>query len=328
MLARLAENLFNAGRDIERAEATARMVDITYHSLLESPSGTRASAWEQLHEVLGSAGQPHDDVLAQLVLDRGEPRSVLASVTRAREHVRSVRELVSTELWEVINDLHLTLATSGLARQVDEQPYHLLAGVRRACLTVYGVASDTMPRDEAWRFLALGRVLERAGMTCRLVQVHHQRLEQLSGPSQRLGFGGDVAELESGPGDFHQWVTVLKSAAALEAYRRRYRASMDPADVVEFLLLEPDLPRSVAFCLNGARLQLEALAAGRRSRAVREVGRASASLTYRDVSELFAMGLAPFLLDIQARMQRVDAAIAGEFFRHHPSGALHAIASP
>ncbi len=328
MLARLAENLFTAGRDIERAEATARMVDITYHSLLESPSGERGDAWEQLHEVLGTVAEPDDDALARLVLDRGEPRSVLASVTRAREHVRSVRELVSTELWEVINDLHLTLATTGLARQVDEQPYHLLAGVRRACLTIYGVASDTMPRDEAWRFLALGRLLERAAMTCRLVQVHHQRLEQLSGPSRRLGLGGDPAGLEPGPGDFHQWVTVLKSAAALEAYRRRYRASMDPADVVEFLLLEPDLPRSVAFCLTGARLQLEALAAGRRSRAVREVGRASASLTYRDVSELFAMGLAPFLLDIQARMQRVDAAIAGEFFRHHPSGALHAIASP
>lgn len=355
MLARLAENLYQAGRDLERAEATARMVDVTYHTLLESPTGEVLGSWHQLLEVLDL--QPDADpgrldaatVLPWLVLDRHHPGSVVAAVRRAREHVRSVRELVSTELWEVVNDLSLALVGPEAERDVAEQPFALLARVRRACLTMYGVASETMPRDDAWRFLALGRVLERARMTCRLVDVRYQQLEALTGPSPRYGSAMPPVVLgcdAGSPGpiglpapvaddgyvavertDIHQWVALLKSAAALDSYRRRYRASMDPADVVEFLLLEPDLPRSVVFCLAGARTQLEALARGRPSRAVRELGRAAASLTYRDVSELFELGLHPFLADIQARMARVDAAIVSEFFRHHPVGALHAIAS-
>lgn len=351
MLARLAENLYLAGRGLERAEATARMVDVTYHTLLESPAGEVTGSWDPLLDVLDAwEGLPQREVeppvvLRHLLVDRSVPVSVVSVVTRAREHVRSARELVSTELWEVINDLYLSLIAGDGFREVDEHPYDLFVRVRRACLTLYGVASETMPRDDAWRFLALGRALERAGMTLRLVGVRYQQLESLAGPSRRLGPASAAGGVPTGryaervaettrpsspsPGrtDLHQWVAVLKSAAALDAYRRRYRASMDPADVVEFLLLEPDLPRSVVFCLTSARNQLEALARGRRSRAVRELGRATASLTYRDVSELFEIGLHGFLADIHARMARVDHAITSEFFRHHPSGALHAIAS-
>lgn len=331
MLARLAENLFLAGRALEHAEATARMADVTYHTLLESPSGEVSGSWSQLLEVLDHDGGADSDtsdgdgVLHRLVLDRDDAGSVTASLTSAREHIRSVRELVSTDLWEVVNDLYLTLTAPDAARSVAEQPYALLTTVRRSCLTIYGVASETMPRDDGWRFLALGRVLERARMTCRLVDVRTNQLQALTAPW--AGNGDDRDRAHVGDADVHQWVAVLKSAAALDAYRRRYRASMDPVDVVEFLLLEPELPRSVVFCLIGARTQLEALARGRRSRAVRELGRATASLTYRDVSELVAVGLHPFLADIQARLGRVDTAIRDEFFRHHPSGALHAIAS-
>lgn len=341
MLARLAENLYQAGRSLERAEATARLVDVTYHALLESPTGEVDASWHQLFQVLGpepaASLEPVDDpgpavpalpvdddpeldpvhgaaVLRTLVLDRHDPRSVRAAVTQAREHLRSVRELVSTELWDVVNDLHLEVTDTGLARDLLEQPASVLGGVRRACLTIYGVASETMPRDDSWRFLALGRVLQRAEMTCRVLDVREPELAPEAGPPSTV--------------DLHQWVAVLRSVAALDAYRRRYRASIQPADVVEFLLLEPDLPRSVVFCLTGARNQLEALARGRSSRAVRELGRATASLTYRDVGELYEIGLHGFLDDIQARLARVDTAITNEFFRHHPMGALHAIASP
>jgi len=148
-------------------------------------------------------------------------------------------------LWEAINDLHLVLGDRDLEQELVEQPYELFRTVRRMSMTIHGVASETMPRDERWRFMAVGRLLERAEMTCRLIDVRYAQLEAMSGPSLRLA--GNNGEVARGPDrtDLHHWIAVLKSASAFEAYRRRYRASLDPADVVEFLLLEPDLPHSV-----------------------------------------------------------------------------------
>jgi uncharacterized alpha-E superfamily protein len=332
MLARLAENLFWAGRYTERAEDTARMVDVTYHTQLESPYGEVAQAWQQLLEVLHLSGAYQDRLQAQavmrfLVLDPTNPGSVTASVARARENTRSVRELVSQELWEAVNDLHLMLASRDLAGELADQPYELFRAIRRASMTIYGVASETMPRDEGWRFMALGRLLERAEMTCRLIDVRYGQLEAMSGPSQRLAQA--TGEAARGPDrtDFHHWIAVLKSASAFEAYRRRYRASMDPADVVEFLLLEPDLPRSVLYSLRSARFQLDALRDGRPSQAARRLGRVGAALEFRDVGELFDVGLSTFLEDVQREVALVAEAVAAEFFHHHPSGSLHAIAT-
>jgi uncharacterized alpha-E superfamily protein len=338
MLARLAENLFWAGRYVERAEDTARMVDVTYHTLLESPAGEVPQAWEQLLEVLhlrqayGAGPVDPARVIHFLVLDRDVPGSITSSVLQARENVRSVRELVSSELWEAVNELHLTLGRRDLRRDLADQPYELFGIVRRACMKIYGTASETMLRDEGWRFMALGRMLERAEMTCRLIDVRYAHLEALAGPSRRLSgavaaAGDDEVARGADRTDFHHWIAVLKSAAAFEAYRRRYRSSMDPADVVEFLLLEPDLPRSVVYCLSSAKWLLEDLSAGRSSRAVRRVGRASASLQYRDVGELFEVGLHPFLEEAQSRVAEIADAVADEFFRQHPTGALHAIAT-
>lgn len=329
MLARLAENLFWAGRYVERAEDTARMVDVTYHTLLESPFGEAGRTWDQLLDVLHlrpawdarDLGPTSDAqaVVRFLVLDEGNAGSIAASTARARENVRSVRELVSSELWESVNDLHLELRSRDLDREVAEQPSELLRLVRNASMAIYGVASETMPRDAGWRFLALGRLLERAEMTCRLIDVRYGQLDALRVPSRR----GVIVE----DGGFHHWVAVLKSASAFEAYRRRYRSSTDPVDVIEFLLLAEDLPRSVLYCLTSAMRQLEALSEGRPSRAVRLLGRTTSSLQYRDVAELLDEDLHDFLEDVQHRIQQVAEAVAEEFFRHQPPGAMHAIAS-
>jgi uncharacterized alpha-E superfamily protein len=328
MLARLAENLFWAGRYVERAEDTARMVDVTYHTLLESPFGEAGRTWSQLLDVLHLRGEwgerPLDasedttELVRFLVLDQENPGSISAAILRARENVRSVRELVSTELWEAVNDLHLELRSRDLRREVAEQPSVLLRLVRNASMAIYGVASETMPRDAGWRFLALGRLIERAEMTCRLIDVRYGQLDALKVPNR-----GVVVE----DGGFHHWVAVLKSASAFEAYRRRYRSSTDPVDVIEFLLLAEDLPRSVVYCLTSAMLQLEALSEGRPSRAVRLLGRTTSSLRYRDVAELLDEDLHEFLEDVQLRIQQVAEAVADEFFRHQPPGDMHAIAS-
>jgi uncharacterized alpha-E superfamily protein len=336
VLARLAENLFWTGRYVERAEDTARIVDVTYHTLLESPPVEVEHSWAQVLDVLhlsasyGSRPLTGEDVMAFLVLDTASPGSITSSISRARENTRSVRELVSSELWEAVNELYLTLTSRDLRHDLADQPYELFGSIRRACTTIYGAASETMPRDEGWRFMALGRLLERAEMTCRLIDVGYAQLEEIAGPSARLQApapGGLALPRGADRTDFHQWVTLLKSASALEAYRRRYRSSMDPADVVEFLLLDTRLPRSVLFCLDGAAAQLALLSGGRPSRAVRALGRVTAELKYRDVAELFDAGLVSVLDSVQADIARVAEAIADEFFRHQPGGELRAISS-
>jgi len=334
MLARLAENLFWAGRYIERAEDTARMVDVTYHSLLESPIGEATRSWNQLLDVLhlkdvyvDSGGQPSDstDIVRFLTLDPSNDGSISTAVVRARENVRSVRELVSSELWEAINELHLELRSRDLRREVAEQPSQLLRHVRNSCMAIYGVASETMPRDTGWRFLALGRLLERAEMTCRLIDVRYAQLESLALRTLGASEGAPVEDALAGV-DFHHWIAVLKSASGFEAYRRRYRASTDPVDVVEFLLLDEDMPRSVLYALNASMAQLEALSEGRPSRALRLLGRATASLKYRDVGELLSEDLHTFLEDVQLRIHEVAEAVADEFFRHQPPGSIRSVA--
>ena len=333
MLARLAENLFWAGRYVERAEDTARMIDVTYHTLLESPPVEAAQSWEQLLDVLhlrhayGDGPVDGQAVMRFLVVDVATPGSIASSVTQARANARSVRELISSELWEAVNDLYLRLVARDLDRDLAEHPHDLFASVRRGSMTIYGVASETMPRDDGWRFMALGRLLERAEMTCRLIDVRYSQLEAMAGPSRRIAPTGDPAPRGADRTDFHHWIAVLKSASAFEAYRRRYRASMDPADVVEFLLLARDLPRSVLFCLVAATHQLEALRRGVDSSAARRLGRLTASLQYRDVAELFEVGLHDFLEDAQQQVGHIAEAVAAEFFRNQPTGELQAIAT-
>lgn len=319
MLARLAENLFWAGRYAERAEDTARLVDVTYHSLLGSADADETRAWGGLLDVLHASAayrEAFDDVEANdvirfLVTDRDNPGSVVSSIGRARESVRSVRELVSTELWEAINAIELELKSRDLRADMEGRPYELLTLVKQRCQTIAGAVSETMPRDDGWRFLILGRMLERAEMTCRLLSV---RLGQLQSKSE-------------GPA-FHDWLTVLRSASALEAYRKSYRTSMEPSHVVEFLLLSRDFPRSVLFALMSAEHQLVRLSPdAEHARPRRRVGRLRSELEYTSVDELLESGLYEFLDHVQEGVSAVAEAVAHTYFRHGPAGVLHKIAA-
>ena len=200
------------------------------------------------------------------MLDTENPGSILSSVEQARENARTVREQLSTELWESLNSFCLQLRGRNLRADLEFQPHELYGMVRRQCQTVAGVAAETMARDEGWRFFMLGWNLERAEMACRLLSVRYRQLS---------------------PSAFHEWMGTLRSASALEAYRRTYRASMDPVDVVEFLLLSRTFPRSVLFSLRTAENQLDRLAPeGAATRPLRQLGRVCASLEYADVREL------------------------------------------
>ncbi len=317
MLARHAESLFWTGRYLERAGDTARMLDVTYHGLLESPPDEARRAWYDLLEVLDARaafeathGEPDAASVSRfLVLDPGNDGSIVSTVGRARESARSVREMISTELWEAVNTFYLELFARNLRHDLEQQPYELYGMVKRRCQGVAGTAVETMPRDDGWRFLMLGWMLERAEMTCRLLNVRFAQLVE--------------ADPTSG---FHDWIGALKSASASEAYRKAYRASMDRSDVVEFLLLSRTFPRSVLYCLEEAERFLgELCPPGELTHAQRLLGRVRADVQFVDVHELIDRDLHDFLDGAQFYIRGVAELVATQFFRHHVDLELHAL---
>ena len=318
MLARHAESLFWAGREIERAESTARMLDVTYHGLLEAMPWEAERSWMDLLKVLWldrpfaqlEQGVRAATVSEFLVFDPDNSGAIVSSVAQARENARAARELISTELWEAVNSFHLELRGRNLRADVEARPHELYGFVKRSCQMIAGVAAETMPRDEGWRFLMLGWMLERAEMTCRLLDVRY---------SQLVTAGAT--------GGFHHWLQTLKSASGSEAFRRRYRASMDPADVVEFLLLSRTFPRSVLFCLLSAEQHLARLEAGspQLSRPQRLLGRTRSDLEFLDTRELLEGDLHVFLDQMLQGVRQVAESVALQYFRSSDEADIHAL---
>ncbi len=313
MLARLAENLFWAGRYLERAEHTARVVDVTHTALLEGAPNERSAARGALLAML-SATEAFEErghelergpLLEFLVSDREHLGSVASSVAALRENLRSVRELISKELWEASNNLYLDLQGRDLAIELDDRPGDVLTSVRDRCQFITGVIHETLPRDEGWRFLTLGQSLERAGSTARTVAASYERLTAGTGL------------------DFHVWVATLRSASALEAYRRLHRASPDPRHVVAFLLLSDEFPRSTLFSLRDVERNLRKLTSGTENSVVRQAGRLRATVEFVELDTVLEDGLHAWLGQVEHDCNELAELMGPYFFHQAPSGALH-----
>ncbi len=248
MLARVAEALFWASRDIERAETTARGLEVGHAATLESVFGAGAAAhgeasWEALVELAGDPEEfaaEHQEasersVAWHLTFGEANPNSVQSSVTRARETVRSVRDRLPSEVWEAINTLYLDLADWSASRLEREGPYAFCAQVRRQIFLVYGLVEHSVRRDDAYQFFRLGRFLERADRTARLLEVAHD-------------IGADSAP--AGPFDVQRSATVLRAARAFEAFISVEPNDMSPAAVSRFLILDDRHPCAIAFCVD------------------------------------------------------------------------------
>ncbi|SIS16983.1 alpha-E domain-containing protein [Microbacterium sp. RURRCA19A] len=230
MLSRIAESLFWIGRYIERSDGTARILDVHLQLLLEDPWIEEDLACRSLLSVMGSE-VPEDrqlnrqSVLEILAVDRSEPASIAYSLGAARENARRAREIVSTELWECLNTTR-----ARMPRKVSADKVHEFFGwVRERCALAVGIIESATSRDEAWQFFTLGRSLERADMTARLLAT--RSLTEASGPS---------------------WTTILRSCGAYEAYLRTYRGVPSARNAAEFLLLDRLFPRSIIFSVSRA----------------------------------------------------------------------------
>ncbi len=319
MLARHAENLYWAGRYVERTQDTARMLDATYHHSAGLAPEQSAKAWADLLASLGLDREFTDTgrdlgvatVNAFLMGDATHPGAIGRSVRRARENARSVRELLSAELFEAFNRSYLELRASqrrGRGAGLEEHPAELYAAVRLGCQSILGVATETMPRDDPWRFLMLGMLLERAEIMSRMLAVH---------------LAADAEDPQ--PDSLASWSELLNSSAARQAFVRWQKGTAPRlADVVVFLLLSRTFPRSVLRSLNSAEDQLARLESDdSRSACRRLLGAARAELDYLDGHELTPATLTELLGRVRGRLPTVGKALSDRFFSPGETAGLY-----
>ncbi len=318
MLSRVADSVFWMARYIERAENVARFIDVNLHLILDLPLGSTAQ-WEPLVITSGDqqqfaarygAAATKENVVQFLTFDTENPNSIIACVRAARENARSVREIISSEMWEQVNTFYLMVTAPEAQRRARESPHSFFTEVKMASHLLAGLTETTMSHGEAWHFYRLGRLLERADKTTRLLDVKYFIL---------LPKVSDVGT----PIDDIQWAAVLRSASALEMYRKRH-GRMAPDRVAEFLLLDREFPRAVHYCLIKGEESLHAVTdtplGTFRNPAEQRLGQLRSELGYARVEEILSVGLHEFLDALQVKLNSVGDAIFETFFAMRPIG--------
>lgn len=308
MLSRIAESMFWIGRYVERAEDTARILDVQTQLLVEDSGMHEEEICRTLLSIMGVEADTDTafdvtTVLALLAYDRTSPTSIAASLGAARESARRARETLSVPMWEAINTTYRSIPSGQLASM---RPPLVFQWVRERAALINGTADATMTRDEGWQFLMLGRCIERADMTSRLVA---------------------TAALSEGAGT--PWSSTLRACGAYEAFLRTYRGLETQRGAAEFLLLDRLFPRSVVFSLNRAEQCLDNLGtseqrAGFQDEAHRLIGRMRSELEYRSLSDVMA--------DLPAHMERLQRtcalateAVSRRYFAGSEATAWHGV---
>ncbi len=301
LLSRIAETLFWTGRYVERADDTARMVDVYVHRMLEEPHADEDAGCRSLLAVLGIP-PPNDTrldiglALDQLAYDANSPSAIAGAMLAARTSARSVREVISNEMWECLNVTGLRLARQ---RRAAERlgPHAYLRFISERAALFFGLADSTMSRDDAWRFLLLGRSLERVDMTARLL------LARMPAIPYELG-----------------WPMLLRTCGAYESFMRTRSWAGSSGHVAEFLILDRLFPRSVLHALTTAEECLAALdpgpvRAGMSDLARRPIGRMRTTLEYAD-QQLLPDQLADLISALQQTCLAASEAITERYFSY------------
>jgi uncharacterized alpha-E superfamily protein len=312
MLSRVADSIYWMSRYIERAENVARFVDVNLNLMLDFPGGADHQ-WQPLVDITGDTDDfaerygtaTESSVIRFLTFDAKNPNSILSCVRAARENARSVREVISSSMWMHLNQSYLMLTeAAGRRGEVVNDPHDLFAAVRTASQAFTGITDSTMTHNEGWHFCRLGRQLERADKTSRILDVKYFLL---------LPTVDDVGTTV----DDVQWAAVLRSASAFEMYHKRH-GRISPARIVEFLLLDPEFPRAIHHSLKAARESVHAITgtpvAMFRGPVEQLLGQLCSELAYAHVDEIIASGLHEYLDELQTKMNRAGAHIHDTFF--------------
>lgn len=325
MLSRVANCLYWMSRYLERVENIARILDTNLQLLLDYRDLGDERLSEHWTPVVQSMGNEAlffnfypvangHSVTEFFTFRADNPGSVASCIAAARENARTVRDQISMEVWEEVNRLHLFLRSPRAKALWKSSPHDFFQELKTSSLYLQGLMGATIPQDEGWNFIEAGKLIERADMTTRILDVRYESVS----PTGEAG-GADPSFIVM------EWVAILRSCSAWDSYRQVHSGDVQPQWVVEFLLLSPDFPRSVHFCLEGLDASLRRISgvAGRRfsNQAEKLSGRLLAEIQFSAVEDVLKAGLHQYLDALQLRFIEIDRALMDQyFFRSFASG--------
>ncbi len=316
MLSRVADSIYWLNRYVERAENVSRFIDVNLNLVLDLPAGI-VQQWEPLVLTTGDRVffQEHygefsaENVIHFLTFDRNYPNSILSCLKAAQGNASCIREVISSEMWQQINSFY-NFVKAAAKQQPLPNVLDFFAAVKEASHLFTGVMDATMSHNEGWHFGHIGRLLERADKTSRILDVKYFLLL----PSVE-DVGTTIDELG--------WIALLRSASAYEMYRKRSLLHrITPAGVAEFLLLDAEFPRSIRFCLLRAERSLHQITGTPmntwRNQAERSLGRLRSELDYLTIDDIIQRGMHEFLDQLQQHINQVDTHFFETFFALRP----------
>ncbi len=330
MLSRTADHLFWMARYVERAENTARMLDVNHQtSLLPQSDKNAEEGWRALlgiSELQASYDKAHDKITARSVIDfmardPSNSSSIYSCIRRARENARAVRGSLTTELWETSNATWLELNNLLTGRMLERDPSEFFEWVKFRSHLSRGVMIGTMLKDEAFHFARMGAFLERADNTARLLDVKYHGMAELGQLVEPTAVERNVALANAQAGsqsDFYYWAAVLRSVSAFEIYRKVYSDLITPARVAELMILRGDMPRSLSACINEVVLNLDNVSNDHSRDTERRAGMLRAELEFGRIDDILQTGLHAWLTNFLERVNDLGGRIIRNFLVWNP----------
>jgi len=310
MLSSTADHLYWMARSLERAENTARMLDVTYRlSLLKHAVSEPHQEWRAMLSISGlhedfeaRYTEPSaDNVMHFMAQDENNPGSIYNSIITARENARAVRGSITSEMWEVLNHTWLEMRRIQADGIAEDGISRFFEWVKERSHLSRGIAHGTLLRDDTFRFLRLGTFFERADNTARILDVKYHIL--LPSPSE-----------VGGAADYYQWGALLRSVSAFESYRKVYRDQLTPKRVAELLIIRPDMPRSLTACMNEVNRLLQEINGPRSGEVLRRCGLLHSELCFGSIDEIFEYGLHEYLTEFLERIYTLGDLINTTYF--------------
>jgi len=316
MLSRVADSLYWMSRYLERAENTARLIDVHINSMLDmNLEMVEQQRLRRLEETLGMGASTGLDInnglLSTLTFDQSQPISIVSTIMSARENARQIREQVSSEMWTQINKLYL-LVTGADSQSVGQNNLHeFYAHVKEGSHLFQGITDATMNHNQGWHFIQLGRYIERSLSLLQLLDVHFRdaHLE---------------TEQDLKPNTYFEMVTILKSVSAFEAYCKVYNPNLQSMWIVEFLLFNMEFPRSLRFCVEMIQFSLQTLAdstgRSKNTKLYRMSGRLQSNLSYDEIQDI--EDLSAYLQSIKQQIYQIHVMLYDTFITYSIETAL------
>jgi uncharacterized alpha-E superfamily protein len=314
MLSRVADSLYWMSRYLERAEHTARLVDVELQLWLDQSPEAGAGRWRFLLDALrtqaASGAIDPTKLVNALVFSRSNASSIVSCIATARENLRHVREQCSSEMWEQLNRLYLEVMEARPEETWMLNSHGFFRSVLEGAHLFQGITDGTMSHGEGWQYIQLGRYVERTDTMAALVETHFRRMGLPAGMSQPADQAVESAE-------YLEWVGLLRACVAFEAYCKAYTAEIRPLRVAEFLVLNPEFPHSVRFSvdrINAALHIIGDLTERRAKLPTRIAGRLRAQLSFSQIEEIMAEGAHAYLENVRSECAQVHSAIHQIYF--------------